>query len=138
MDAENLIQFNASSARFCERTVVGSSLEDLAQNLSAEVNFGEKYCGFKGEVGASFSSGSTSNEFNEYAISYIEYKVTDISIVTDIEEIRENWMTDAAKKAIEGVTETYSGTEGVKKLLREYGTLLITKADLGERLRLPL
>lgn len=135
MDSENLIQFNASSARFYERTVVGSSLEDLAQNLSAEVNFGGKYCGFKGEVGASFSSGSTSNEFNEYAISYIEYKVTDISIVTDIEDIRENWMTDAAKKAIEGVTETYSGTEGVKKLLREYGTHLITKADLGGRLR---
>lgn len=135
MDHVGLIQFNASSARFYERTVVGSSLENLAQNLSEAVNFGGKYCGFKGEVGATFSSGSTSNEFNEYAISYIEYKVTDISIVTDIEEIRENWMTDAAKKAIEGVTETYSGTEGVKKLLREYGTHLITKADLGGRLR---
>ncbi|WP_339116979.1 MAC/perforin domain-containing protein [Petrimonas sp.] len=135
MKAEDLIQFNAPSARFYERTVVGSSLEQLAQNLSAAVNFGGKYCGFKGEVGATFTSGVTNNEFNEYAISYIEYKVTDISIVTDIEDIRENWMTDAAKKAIDGVSETYRGTEGVKLLFREYGTHLITKADLGGRLR---
>lgn len=135
MDEDNLIQFNASSARFYERTVVGSSLEDLAQNLSVAVNFGGKYCGFKGEVGATFSSGVTSNEFNEYAISYIEYKVTDISIVTDIEDIKQNWMTSAAKKAIEGESDRYRGTEGVKKLLEEYGTHLITKADLGGRLR---
>lgn len=135
MDAEDLIQFNASSARFYERTVVGSSREDLAQNLSVAVNFRGKYCGFKGEVATSFSSSATNNEFNEYAISYIEYKVTDISIVTDTEDIRENWMTDAARKAIEGETEAYRGTEGVKKLLIDYGTHLITKADLGGRLK---
>lgn len=135
MDQEGLIQFNAPSARFYERTVVGSSLEELAQNLSMAVNFGGKYCGFKGEVGATFTSGVTSNEFNEYAISYIEYKVTDISIVTDIEDIRENWMTLPAKKAIEGESDRYKGTQGVKQLLNEYGTHLITKADLGGRLR---
>jgi hypothetical protein len=44
--------------------------------LSAAVSFKGKYCGFKGEVGATFNSGSTGSEFNEYAISYIEYKVT--------------------------------------------------------------
>ena len=135
MDAEGLIQFNAASARFYERTVVGSSLENLAQNLSEAVSFGGKYCGFKGEVGATFSSGSSSNEFNEYAISYVEYKVTDISIVTSIEDVRENWMFEPARKAIDGVSETYRGTEGVKELLKEYGTHLITKADLGGRLK---
>lgn len=135
MKADKLIQFNASSARFYERTVTGSSLENLAENLSEAVSFGGKYCGFKGEVGATFNSGVTNSEFNEYAISYIEYKVTDISIVTDIDDVRENWMTVAAKKAIDGETDTYRGTEGVKTLLREYGTHLITKADLGGRLK---
>lgn len=135
MDAEGLIQFNASSARFYERTVNGSSLEELAENLSAAVSFKGKYCGFKGEVGATFNTGSTSSEFNEYAISYIEYKVTDISLITDIANIRENWLTDAAKKAIDGEIEDFKGTEGIKTLLREYGTHLITKADLGGRLR---
>ncbi|MDD4009813.1 MAG: MAC/perforin domain-containing protein, partial [Fermentimonas sp.] len=135
MDDEGLIQFNASSARFYERTVNGSSLEELAENLSAAVSFKGKYCGFKGEVGATFNSGSAGSEFNEYAISYIEYKVTDISIITDIANIRENWLTEAAKKAINGEIEDFRGTEGVKKLLREYGTHLITKADLGGRLR---
>jgi hypothetical protein len=119
MDAEDLIQFNASSARFYERKVLDSSLENLAHNLSEAVSFGGNYCGFKGEVGASFTSSVTNNEFNEYAISYIEYKVTDISIVTDIDDIRDNWMTIAAKKAIEGETDTYRRTEGVKTLLRE-------------------
>lgn len=38
MDDNGLIQFNASSARFYERTVSGSSLEELAENLSAAVN----------------------------------------------------------------------------------------------------
>ena len=135
MDDEGLIQFNASSARFYERTINGSSLEELAENLSAAVSFKGKYCGFKGEVGATFNSGSAGSEFNEYAISYIEYKVTDISIITDIANIRENWLTEAAKKAINGEIEDFRGTEGVKKLLREYGTHLITKADLGGRLR---
>jgi hypothetical protein len=135
MDDNGLIQFNASSARFYERTVSGSSLEELAENLSAAVNFKGNYCGFKAEVGETFSSGSTNSEFNEYAISYIEYKVTDISLITDIADIRENWLTEAARKAINGEIADFRGTEGVKKLLREYGTHLITKADLGGRLK---
>lgn len=74
----------------------------MAENLSAAVNFKGNYCGFKAEVGETFSSGSTNSEFNEYAISYIEYKVTDISLITDIADIRENWLTEAARKAING------------------------------------
>lgn len=106
MDAEGLIQFNAATASFYERTVVGSSLEQLAQNLSESVKFGGKYCGFRGEVKAAFNSSTINNEYNEYAISYVEYKVTDISIVTDIDEVRENWLTDAARRAINGETNT--------------------------------
>lgn len=135
MDDADLIAFNAPSGHFYERTVTGSSLEDLAQNLSGNVKFRGKYCGFKGEVKTTFGGGTTDNGFNEYAISYIEYKVTDIILDTDIEEIKENWLTDAAKKAINGERDTYKGTEGVLKLFENYGTHLITKADLGGRLK---
>lgn len=135
MDTMNLIQLNSPVGSFYERTVTGSSVEDLEQKLNAEVNFKGSYCGFKGEVGASFKGGTTSNEYNEYAISYVEYKVTDISIVTSVADIKENWLTPAAKKAINGTDDRYKGTEGVQKLFKEFGTHLIMKADLGGRLK---
>lgn len=134
MDDKDLFQYNSPSAEFFERTVTGSSLEDLAQNLSASLNFKASYCGFKGEVGASFKGGTTSNEYNEYAISYVEYKVTDIAIVCSDEEIKQ-WLTPGAKAAINGTSPEYQGTEGVKKLFSEFGTHLIKKADLGGRLK---
>lgn len=135
MDKVDKIQINAPDAEFYERTVTGSSLEDLAQNLSASVSFGGSYCGFKGEIGASFKGGTAKNEYNEYAISYIEYKVTDISIPNDPAEIKKHWLLDAAKRAIDGVDDNYKGAEGVKNLLKQYGTHLITKAEIGGRLK---
>ena len=72
MDAEDLIAFNAPVSSFYERTITGSSLEELSQNLSANLKFKGKYCGFKGEIESAFQGGITDNGFNEYAISYID------------------------------------------------------------------
>lgn len=135
MDTEDLIALNAGSASFYERTVTGSSLEELSQSLSANLKFKAKYCGFRNEVKSTFKGSTTDNEFNEYAISYIEYKVTDIILNTDIANIRKYWLTDAAREAINGESGDYKGTDGIRKLFDNYGTHLITKADLGGRLR---
>lgn len=135
MDAADLIALNAGSASFYERTVTGSSLEELSQSLSASLKFKAKYCGFRSEVKSTFQGSTTDNGFNEYAISYIEYKVTDIILNTDIANIRKHWLTDAARKAINGESDEYKGTDGIHRLFDNYGTHLITKADLGGRLR---
>lgn len=135
MDDENLIAINAPTSSFFEKTITGSSLKELVQNLSARMNVKTKFWGFKGEIDAAFKGSTNDTGYNEYAISYVEYKVTDIVLDTDIEDIKENWLTAAAKKAINGTSATYQGTNGIKLLFDNYGTHLITKADLGGRLR---
>jgi hypothetical protein len=55
--------------------------------------------------------------------------VTDISLITDIANIRKNGLQMLQRKLLMG-NRRFQGYRGVKRLLREYGTHLITKADL--------
>lgn len=135
MQDTGLFVINSPGGDYIEKTITGSSLKNLAENLSASLQFKWKYCGFKGEVEAGFGKGTTENEFNEYAITYIESQMRDVSVNTDLLDLRKNWLAENAKEAINGEDPYYQGEEGIKNLLDNFGTHLIIKAQLGGRLR---
>ena len=69
---ENRVHTGGVDASYEAKTYSGSSVTELLNELSADAKFEGKYCGFKGEIGATFNMKDFSNNNNEYAISYVE------------------------------------------------------------------
>lgn len=133
-------------ASYEAKTYSGSSVTQLLNELSADAKFEGKYCGFKGEIGATFNMKDFSNNNNEYAISYVEVAQQNIFLEMNHNEIIGEMMTDAARKAINGLPYESKGGEelptsypstpaGLKKLVQDYGTHLILRARLGGKLK---
>lgn len=141
----NRVKTGGVIASYEAKTYSGSSITELMNELNANAKFEGKYFGFKGEVGATFGMKDFSNSNNEYAISYVEVAQQNIYLQMNIDEIIMDYMTDAAYEAINGLphkgrrgekpTSYPSTPEGLKKLVKDYGTHLIVKARLGGKLK---
>ncbi len=133
------------TASYEAKTYSGASVTELMNELNADAHFEGKYLGFKGEIGATFGMKDFSNNNKEYAISYVEVVQQNIFFEANRSEIILDYMTDAAYEAINGLshkgrrgeipTMYPSTSEGLKKLVQDYGTHLILKARLGGKLK---
>ncbi len=144
-ECSNRVQSGPVDATFQAKTYTGSSVTELSNDLSADASFGGSYCGFKGEIGATFNKKDFSNNSHEYAITYVEVAQQNVYLEMDHAEIIMEYMTDAAYNAINGldvvgkrgtISTPYPSTvEGLGKLVQDYGTHLVTIARLGGRLK---
>ena len=140
-NADGKVVVGPMDASFVAKTYSGSSVSELSNELSADANFGGKYCGFKGEVGATFGMKDFSKQENEYAISYVEADMQSAYMEMSPTEIINTYMTDAAYDDINGlptkgrrhsVPTVYPTTDpGLAKLVQTYGTHLVMSARLG-------
>lgn len=89
---------------------------------------------FTFEVGAAFGMSNNQTECHDYAISYLNYGVRRMQIEPGIGMLRKYINEDAAM-AINGEMEEYKGKEGVKNLIRDFGTHLVKGARIGGRIR---
>lgn len=125
-------------------TYSGSNVEELMNKLNAKANFGGKYLGFKGEVGATFGTTHFENTSHEYAITYVEKSTRRIYCTLDRNDIIDE-MTDNAYNAINGLpvvgkrgthpTQYPNTLDGMKKLISDYGTHLLTTSLMGGRVK---
>lgn len=140
-NADGRVVVGPMDASFVAKTYSGSSVSELSNELSADAKFGGKYCGFKGEIGATFGMKDFSKQENEYAISYVEADMQSAHMEMSVTEIINTYMTDAAYDDINGlptkgrrhqVPTVYPSTdEGIAKLVEAYGTHLVMTARLG-------
>ena len=146
--------FRETAARvdYNAKSYTGSCLSELASNIKAEAKLGGKYAGFKGELGAAFGTQSFDKNEHEYALttvdvykeevylegmtlnSVFEYIVpqafADINGVTLSEALgKEPWRRGMIRERASYPDETY-----FKRLINDYGTHLILKAELGGHL----
>lgn len=141
----DIVRTQGVNASYNSQTYSGSSITQLMNELNANAKLEGKYCGFKGEVGASFGMTDFSKNNNEYAISYVEVALQNIVLEADINYIIMDYMTDAAYEAINGLdhqgrrgtipTSYPSTVEGFSQLVKDYGTHLIVRAKLGGKLK---
>ena len=140
-NADGKVVVGPMDASFVAKTYSGSSVSELSNELSADAKFGGKYCGFKGEIGATFGMKDFSKQENEYAISYVEADMQSAYMEMSPTEIINTYMTDAAYDDINGlptkgrrhsVPTVYPTTDaGLAKLVQTYGTHLVMSARLG-------
>ena len=130
--------------------VTGSTFHEITNNFKSKVAGKAKGYGFEGEVSAAFNRNDFSKNETEYALSTVDITKTNVELLTDKRGIIGGMMTDEAYNSINGIAvksqtakknratgkkPTYPSTdEGFYNLVKEYGTHLVMKTDMGGRL----
>ena len=124
---------SGTNASFRVNTYTGSSVDEIVKKMEASASLKGSFKGFKAEVGGSFNS--TDQYSSEYMFSFGEVNVAMTQAylegLNDF-NIRE-YMTDDAKKAIDGNGSTSEAD--FQNVIRTYGTHLVKKCKLGGQLR---
>ncbi|MGX8689145.1 MAG: MAC/perforin domain-containing protein [Bacteroidaceae bacterium] len=145
MIEDGVLAVNAVQASLTYNTITGSSISEMTNSLSVKANVKGGFGKFKAEASASFDMNNIKNSNYEFASTYFDLEIRHASLSKDIETLKDDYMTDDAWNAINGVPVTnkrgitkvsYPSTnEGFKKLIEEYGTHVIVEAGLGGRVR---
>ncbi|MBP3535484.1 MAG: hypothetical protein J6J53_05665 [Muribaculaceae bacterium] len=135
-----------TQASLVENIITGSSISEMTNALAVKADVKGGFGKFKAEASASFDMNHAKNTNFEYATTYFNLDVRTASFDTDLMTLAEDYMTDDAWYAINGVPRenkrthkkkvSYpSTTEGFKNLVEYYGTHVILSANLGGRVR---
>jgi hypothetical protein len=129
------------------RNYTGSCFSQLCNGLKADAKFNGKYFGFEAEAGANFEAKAFQESNNDYIINMIDVTMTKAHLEYDTQKLMEDdVMTDAAYNALNGLSYTTpkgrkiktpypSNNEGFKHLIKDYGTHLLRRADLGGKMK---
>lgn len=112
----------------------GQSMSEISKKLSSEVKVSGGGFGFNGEVGAAFQSSSSNSATNEYCLSVMNIGLWQVVLGINTREAM-LYRTKEFRMAVRGINWFYKGQEGIKHLIRDFGTHLVMKARLGGRLR---
>ncbi len=133
---QELIVLGSVNANFNIHTYSSSSIEQLSNDLATKANVNGSFGKFKSEVTGAFNSNYFSSNNYEYALTFIDLAIRNANVEADLDQMRDTtYMTAAAYKAINGLTPTYADDEGIKRLIKDYGTHLCISARLGGRIR---
>lgn len=135
-----------TQASLAENIITGSSIAEMTNALAVKADVKGGFGKFKAEASSSFDMNHAKNTNFEYATTYFNLDVRTASFDTDLMTLAEDYMTDDAWYAINGVPRenkrthkkkvSYPSTpEGFKKLVKYYGTHVILSANLGGRVR---
>ena len=127
--------------------ITGSSVSEMTNALAVKASVNGKYGSFKGEAEASFDMNHAKSTNYEYASTYYNLEVSEVSFKKDVVARADSFLTDDAWNDINGIPRKNARTgrlmsasypsnkEGISKLLKAYGTHVIVSATLGGRLR---
>lgn len=146
MMTDKVLAVNAFQGSLVENTVTGSSVSEISNKLSTKASVEGSYCGFKGEVKASFDMEHFQSSNYEYALSYQNLIIRKASVSKSLEALKDEYMTEDAYNDINGVpvkgkNDTVkkvrydNDDENLKRLIRDYGTHVVMRSGLGGRIR---
>lgn len=127
-------------------TITGSTISDMTNALALKADVKGGFGKFKAEANASFDMNHAQNSNYEFATTYFNLDVRVASFDLDLQTLCDDYMTDDAWYAINGVPRenkrthkqkvSYPSTnEGFRDLVKNYGTHVIMSARLGGRVR---
>ena len=129
-------QFRKGEFKINVESYAGSSLKEISETMSASATLKCTKSGFNAEASSTFTNTQKSSSKNLFCLTIANVNVGQAVLQgIDRNNVR-NYMTDDAKRAIDGTGSAYSTTiEGFKQLVEDYGSHLILTTDLGGRLR---
>ena len=145
MMEDNVLAVNTVQASLTNNTITGSSISEMTNHLTVKANVKGGFGKFKAEANASFDMDHVKNSNYEFASTYFDLEVRRASLSKDIEALKDDYMTDDAWNAINGVPVKNkrgitkvafpSTPDGFKRLIEQYGTHVIMESGLGGRVR---
>ncbi len=115
-------------------SVTGSSMNELTDNLSAKAQVKGGFGKFKAEASTNFDMNYAKKNTYEYALNYLDMTLRTARFDYSLDVLKNQYMTQSAYDAINGLSTTYQGAEGLKRLVEDYGTHVAVKANLGGRI----
>ena len=128
----------------------GSTFYEVTNNFTIQTSGSAKGHGFEGEVSAAFKCNDFSSNKHDYALCTVDVRKTNAAINEDMTNIRNKYMTEeaynninglavkskSAKKGREtGAVAMYPSTpEGLYALVKDYGTHMLMRTEMGGRL----
>lgn len=144
---EDIRAFSGDKITSYQTLITGSSISEMTNALAVKASVNGKYGNFKGEAETSFDMEHAKSTNYEYALTYYNLEVSEVSFKKDVVARADEFLTDDAWNDINGIprknartgqfiSATYpSDKEGISRLLKAYGTHAIVSAILGGRLR---
>ena len=130
------VTYSGTSAVIRVEQYGATSINELSRKMEVHSEIKGSRGGFKAEANATFSKSQTEKTTNMFGLGLVDVKVRE-SYVEGIDRSNvRKFMTQTALDAVDGNNDFYPSTpEGFKELIKNYGSHLILKADLGGRLR---
>ncbi len=129
LESTNTVQLDLKAT-----TVTGSSMNELTDNLSSKAQVQGGFGKFKAEASSNFDVSYAKKNTYEYALTYMDATVRTVRFETNVEVLKNEYITQAAYDAINGLVPRYQGSEGLKHLVEDYGTHVAITANLGGRI----
>ncbi len=129
LESKNTVQLDLKAT-----TVTGSSMNELTDNLSSKAQVKGGFGKFKAEASANFDVSYAKKNTYEYALTYMDATVRTVRFETNIDVLKNEYITQSAYNAINGLTPRYQGAKGLKHLVEDYGTHVAITANLGGRI----
>ena len=114
----------------------GNNINDISNTMSNTATLKGSRAGFNAEASATFTQTQKSGSNNMYCLTVANVNVGQAMLQGLDRNNFRDYMTEDAKNAINGTGNAYkTGNEGFKQLIKDYGSHLIIRTDLGGRLR---
>lgn len=135
--SKGALALNSTQVSLQDNVVTGSSISELTNKLAVKAEVSGGFGKFKAEANASFNMDYAKSDKYEYAITYLDLGVNTASFDVPLGQLVGRYMTEEAYEDINGETRMYASSrkDGLKNLIRDYGTHVVVSAKLGGRVR---
>ena len=100
---EDIRAFSGDKITSYQTLITGSSISEMTNALAVKASVNGKYGNFKGEAEASFGTEHTKSTNYEYASTYYNLEVSEVSFKKDVVARADEFLTDDAWNDINGI-----------------------------------
>lgn len=131
------IDMSEPHINYSEKSFTGTTVAEIGYKMSQSMGIASKQDNFQGEIEDALNLKVSANNTYEFALTYINVGILNVSSNMSFEELKENYMIPYVKKDINGLSGAFSSKNKNWKrdLVREYGSHVVMASTLGGRIR---
>jgi hypothetical protein len=132
-----IIDMSEPHINYSEKSFTGRTVAEVGYKMAQSMGVNGKQDNFQGEIENSLNLKVSADNTYEFALTYINVGILDISSNMPFEELKDGYMIPYVKKDINGLSSAFSSKNKNWKrdLVREYGSHVAMASTLGGRIR---